>query len=107
MRALSAAAALAPCTPIGCVRAGQTITLNSPGSKLSCRPLQHRGQTVGAAPARGECDGDDCAFETRDLPRSARADRFVRCGGTLKWYDAIDPTGATVIDVGINRVSRS
>ena len=55
--------ALAPCTPVGCVSAGQNRAAFAHGARGGGdRPLQHRRQAVGATAAGGERDRDGRAF---------------------------------------------
>ena len=101
-------AALVPCTPYGCLMllqggAGQPRRRRGAGD----RPLQPRRQAD-----RGACCWTRTApspwriRSTRDLPGVARrADILVAAIGRPRWCAAVwIKPGATVIDVGINRV---
>ena len=56
--------ALAPCTPLGCVLLAKTVHAVARRARSGRdRPLQHRRQAAGAAPAGGERDRDGRAFE--------------------------------------------
>ena len=71
--------ALAPCTPTGCLILAQSVQARSGGAGGGGdRPLQHRGQAHGAAPAGDELHGDH-----RPLPhaRPARRGAPRRPGG--------------------------
>ena len=106
-RLASGLPALVPCTPLGCVHAGQdrACVARRPGGGGD-RPLQHRRQAGGATAAGRERHRHDRHSKTRDLPAVCRrADLLVAAVGRPEMVrgDWIKP-GATVIDVGINRV---
>ena len=56
--------ALAPCTPLGCMRLAKTVHAVARRARGGGdRPLQHRRQAAGAAAARRERDRDGRAFQ--------------------------------------------
>ena len=77
--------AMVPCTPAGCMILLRTVP---PGSERAPRnrrrPVQHRRQAGGAAPARRPLHGDDRPFAHRRpgraLPRGRHPDRRHRPG---------------------------
>jgi len=108
-RLASALPALAPCTPVGCIKLAKTVHAALAGldavvigrSNIVGKPLAQlllaENATVTIAHSR-----------TRDLPALCRrADLLCAAIGRPEFVrgDWIKP-GATVIDVGINRVSR-
>jgi methylenetetrahydrofolate dehydrogenase (NADP+)/methenyltetrahydrofolate cyclohydrolase len=106
-RLASGLPALVPCTPLGCCPAGEDRA--SVARRLGGggdRPLQHRRQTGRAVAARRKRHRHYHHSKTDDLPAVCRrADLLVAAIGRPEMVrgDWIKP-GATVIDVGINRV---
>ncbi|HWC93667.1 MAG TPA: bifunctional methylenetetrahydrofolate dehydrogenase/methenyltetrahydrofolate cyclohydrolase FolD [Pseudolabrys sp.] len=106
-RLASGLPALAPCTPMGCVRLAKTVHDSLAGLEAV---VIGRSNIVGKPVAQlllaENCTVTICHSKTRDLPAVCRrADLLVAAIGKPEFVrgDWIKP-GATVIDVGINRV---
>jgi methylenetetrahydrofolate dehydrogenase (NADP+)/methenyltetrahydrofolate cyclohydrolase len=95
-----------PCTPLGCLMLLKDRLGDLRARRGGDRPLQHRGQADGPAAAGESCTVTVAHSRTRNLPDVVRrADIVVAAVGRPEMVkgDWIKP-GATVIDVGINRV---
>ncbi len=107
-RLASGLPALVPCTPMGCVRLAKTVHETLAGLEAV---VIGRSNIVGKPVAQlllaENCTVTICHSKTRDLPAVCRrADLLVAAIGKPEFVrgDWIKP-GATVIDVGINRVA--
>ena len=107
-RLASGLPALVPCTPMGCVRLAKTVHDTLAGLEAV---VIGRSNIVGKPVAQlllaENCTVTICHSKTRDLPAVCRrADLLVAAIGKAEFVrgDWIKP-GATVIDVGINRVA--
>jgi methylenetetrahydrofolate dehydrogenase (NADP+)/methenyltetrahydrofolate cyclohydrolase len=104
----SGAKALAPCTPTGCLILAQSIRPDLTGLEAV---VIGRSNLVGRPVAQlllgANCTVTIAHSKTRDLPAVARrADILIAAVGRIEMVrgDWVKP-GATVIDVGINRVT--
>jgi methylenetetrahydrofolate dehydrogenase (NADP+) / methenyltetrahydrofolate cyclohydrolase len=99
--------AMVPCTPLGCL-----MMLREPSREPfgdgggGDRAVEHRGQADGAASAGRQLHGDGRAFADEGPAGRGAARRYRRGRGGAARDGAGDwiKPGATVIDVGINRI---
>ena len=107
-RLASGLPALVPCTPMGCVRLAKTVHETLAGLEAVVIGRSNIvGKPVSQLLLAENCTVTICHSKTRDLPAVCRrADLLVAAIGKPEFVrgDWIKP-GATVIDVGINRVA--
>ncbi len=106
-RVATGAGGIAPCTPLGCVILAKTVQPNLSGAEAV---IVGRSNIVGKPLAqlllKENCTVTIAHSRTRDLPQvTRRADLLLAAVGRAEMVcgDWIKP-GATVIDVGINRL---
>lgn len=107
-RLLTAQAGLIPCTPLGCIILAKHITPDLSGAHAVVIGRSNIvGKPVAQLLLQANCTVTMSHSRTKDLPRvAAQADILVAAVGRPEMVKAdwVKP-GATVIDVGINRVA--